>query len=287
MCRYIAYLGNPIVLEDIVYRPPNSLIHQSMDAMQSPTRINADGFGVGWYNPAVHPEPAVFKDTSPAWNNANLGSLAGKVASGCILAHVRAAQRFDPVNRANCHPFQNQRVLWMHNGDVPGRARLHRRVVEAADDEIVARIRGGTDSELSFALFLTHLKHPTTEPVPEQALVDAMRATIEQIVGWHEEDNDERHLVLNFCVTDGRRLVASRYARNVPESASLFYAAGGRYVCDPNEGCWMEPNGNGPADPSCVILASERLSLRAPWERVEEDHLVVIAENHEIEQQHL
>ena len=121
MCRYVSYLGAPIRFGDLVYKPANSLIHQAAEAMESRTRINADGFGVGWYNSSVHPEPAVFKDISPARNNANLRSLSDKVSSPCILAHVRSARRFDPVSRANCHPFQYGRLLWMHNGDVPGR----------------------------------------------------------------------------------------------------------------------------------------------------------------------
>ena len=47
MCRYAAYLGPPLVLSELIYKPTNSLVHQAKEAMQSSTRINADGFGVG------------------------------------------------------------------------------------------------------------------------------------------------------------------------------------------------------------------------------------------------
>ena len=68
MCRYAAYLGPELLLSELVYNPTNSLVHQATEAMQSLTRINADGFGVGWYAPQISPEPAVFKDTTTTWD---------------------------------------------------------------------------------------------------------------------------------------------------------------------------------------------------------------------------
>lgn len=273
MCRYVAYMGRPLRLEDLVYRPSNSLVHQASDAMESPTRINADGFGIGWYNPEIHAEPAVFKDVTPAWNNANLGSMAGKVASGCILAHVRAARRFDPVSRANCHPFQHQRLLWMHNGDIPGRGRLHRRVLEHSSDFLAARIRGNTDTELAFTLFLSYLKSPLDREFESTEMADALERTIIQLVAWHREDEDKRPLVLNFCVTDGRSLAASRYGRCVTDVPSLHYATGARYVCQDGL-CRMESPGDDGS--GCTILASERLSEENRWATVQPDQLVVV-----------
>jgi predicted glutamine amidotransferase len=232
MCRYLAYLGEPVRLADLIYGPANSLVHQASAAMESPTRINADGFGVGWYDTRQHPEPAVFKDLTPVWNNANLRSLSHRVASGCILAHVRAARRFDPVSRANCHPFQVGRLLWMHNGDIPGRGRLHRRVVALADDALVAKIEGNTDTELAFFLFLTLLQRETGGEYRTGDLALALRRTVQQLVRWHEEDGDDRVIALNFCVSDGTVLLASRYARGPVPAPSLHYGAGSRFVCE-------------------------------------------------------
>jgi predicted glutamine amidotransferase len=280
VCRYLAYLGSPLCLEELIYKPTNSLVHQASDAMETPTRINADGFGVGWYNPSVHPEPVVFKEVTPAWNNANLGSLAGKIASPCILAHVRAAQRYDPVTRDNCHPFQHHRLLWMHNGDIPGRGRLHRRVIRIADDNLVARIRGSTDTELAFTLFLSFLDPPLDREFSTDELTRALERTVHRLVDWHEEDGDARPLVLNICVTDGGSLVASRFSRFIDETPSLHYGTGARYVCVEGE-CHMEPI---KGEPGCVILASECLSGRGRWRTVEPGSLVVVRQDLTVEE---
>jgi hypothetical protein len=49
MCRWAAYTGAPIFLEEIISRPGHSLIHQSHCATQCHSAINADGFGIAWY----------------------------------------------------------------------------------------------------------------------------------------------------------------------------------------------------------------------------------------------
>lgn len=271
MCRYIAYLGEPLVLSDILYNPSNGLIHQASNAVESRTRINADGFGIGWYNPEVSREPAVFKDISPAWNNANLRSLAGAVASTCIMAHVRAAQRLDPISRANCHPFQSDGLLWMHNGDIPSRARLHRRVVNLASDELVARISGNTDTELAFVLFLTLLGEARFRQCTADDLADAMTRMTEQIVAWWREDTDDRPLVMNFCVANGESLVALRYALHAPEVPTLHYCHGSSFTCEDGV-CHIHSDG----EKRCAILASEVLSEGQQWETIDNGTMVVV-----------
>ena len=49
MCRFLAYLGEPILLEDLVCKPRHSLVRQSLRAVEAKTVTNGDGFGVGWY----------------------------------------------------------------------------------------------------------------------------------------------------------------------------------------------------------------------------------------------
>ncbi|NIM61086.1 MAG: class II glutamine amidotransferase [Acidobacteria bacterium] len=275
MCRYVAYLGGPLYLRDLVYEPANSLINQASDALESRTRINADGFGLGWYCRDHGAKPAVFKEITPAWSNANLHSLADCISSKCIVAHVRAATGRDPVSRSNCHPFRHGPLLWMHNGDIPGRGRLFRNVVSAADDDLVARIRGNTDSELAFVLFCTRLPSRVGLTFSPDELVVAMEKTIRKIAEWQAKAGDRRPLALNFCVTNGRSLVATRFARGDVTPPTLHYCTGGRFVCE-NGMCRVEERSH---DSRCVIIASERLSEDPRWVTVERDSVVVVGED--------
>ena len=259
MCRYAAYLGPELLLSELVYNPTNSLVHQATEAMQSLARINADGFGLGWYARGISPEPAVFKDTRPVWNNHNLSSSADKIYSTCIFGHVRRAKSFDPVTRENCHPFQRGRLLWMHNGDIPGRARLTRKVAEIADDVLIAKIRGNTDSELAFTIFLNHLPDPLHRDPTTGEMAAAMERTVQRLTEWHEESGSEDPLETNFCVTDGESLVASRYAlSNKPKPSLHLY------------------QGNNDKSERRVLIASEPLTFGKEWHEVPESSLVVV-----------
>ena len=75
MCRFIAYLGKPIFLDELIAKPRHSLLRQSLRAEEAKTVTNGDGFGIGWYG--ERPEPAVYREVMPAWSDDNLMSLAG------------------------------------------------------------------------------------------------------------------------------------------------------------------------------------------------------------------
>ena len=117
MCRWLGYSGDPILLEDVLFKPKNSLIDQSMSSKSAETPTNADGFGVGWYG--NRPTPGLFRSIRPAWNDFNLRDLAAQVASPLFLAHVRATS-LATVQETNCHPFRYGKWLFVHNGEVDG-----------------------------------------------------------------------------------------------------------------------------------------------------------------------
>jgi glutamine amidotransferase len=103
MCRWLAYQGNPIYLDQLVYQPEHSLVHQSIEARKAVTRVNADGFGLGWYT--ERSTPGQFHEVLPAWSDENLRSLAHHTArkfhaeivtrlfwiNGCFCITVRLA----------------------------------------------------------------------------------------------------------------------------------------------------------------------------------------------------
>jgi len=113
MCRWLAYSGSPVLLEELLYGPKHSLIVQSLHSQLGAEETNGDGFGIGWYG--AQSAPAVFHITEPAWNDRNLRELAGHINSGVVFAHVRASTG-SPVQQTNCHPFRHGQWLWMHNG---------------------------------------------------------------------------------------------------------------------------------------------------------------------------
>ena len=201
MCRWAAYLGDEVFLEDIVTAPCHSLIAQSHHALEAKTPTNGDGFGVAWYG--TRPEPGLYRDILPAWSDPNLKSLCRQIRSGLFLAHVRAATG-GATSRANCHPFVAGRWSFMHNGQIGGFERIRRCLEGALDDTLYDQMEGTTDSELLFMLALQEgLDHD-----PHAALARAAGRVLEAC----GRAGIAPALKLTAAFADGEALHAVRYS---------------------------------------------------------------------------
>jgi len=85
--------------------------------MQRHGTVNADGFGIGWYDPESG-EPVRYRRAVPIWADANLPGLARVARSHCLLAAVRSATAGMPVEETATAPFAAGRWLLSHNGRV-------------------------------------------------------------------------------------------------------------------------------------------------------------------------
>ncbi|CAG8565170.1 8464_t:CDS:2, partial [Diversispora eburnea] len=197
MCRLLVYKGkHPIQLAQLLTRPAHSIINQSFDSrLRLDTgQINGDGFGVDKNEKST---PCIFTSVTPAWNNQNLTRLAEKIKSSLVFAHVRASTA-GVLSETNCHPWQYERLMWMHNGDISNFNKL--------DDP-----KNG------------HFDHTT--------LKDAMLKTIGLLNTWAIEEGIDEPSLLNFAVTDGQSVICTRYiSSKTEEAASLYFSSGTSFV---------------------------------------------------------
>jgi predicted glutamine amidotransferase len=277
MCRFVLYLGEPVVLETLLFRPINSLVNQSYDAEERDP-LNGDGFGVAWYAPEIAPEPAVFKSATPAWSNRNLMHLGRVTSSQCVLAHVRAAMPGLTVSENNCHPFAHGNFAFVHNGDVGQFHAVRRALLTALSDESFRIIHGETDSEHLFGLFLD-IWRTINGKDPLLAMAEALEQTIRHTVGLLEQKGITADSQFNIAIADGKRAVATRCgigdARKLP---TLYWHQGRRYVFE-NGACHML---DFDVRSDTVIIASEPLSDDPGWEPLEPNSMILVGEDHEI-----
>ena len=254
MCRWAAYRGEPIFLEELVSSPAHSLIEQSHCATKAKTATNADGFGIAWYGD--RPEPGRFRDVLPAWSDCNLKSLAHHVRSPLFLAHVRAATH-GATRRDNCHPFVKDTWSFMHNGQIEHFDKIRRRMESMLDDAHFHARAGSTDSELLFLLAL------------QFGLAERPLAAMSDAVGFVEHVSREvtgtGQVKFTAAFSDGKTLYAVRYASD-GQAPTLFAApvgsAGGYcLVSEPlndDKDAWVEiPAG------SAVIVGEDGLDAAA------------------------
>jgi glutamine amidotransferase len=131
------------------------------------------------------------------------------------MVHVRAAIG-SPVQQSNCHPFRHDRWLFVHNGFIAGFKELRRDLMLAVDPGLFGDFAGSTDTEVVFALALTH----GLEEGPIDALARTV-ALIERTAGRHGVPDPVQG---SFGCSDGESLWAVRYASG-GGARSLFASA--------------------------------------------------------------
>jgi predicted glutamine amidotransferase len=201
MCRWMAWLGQPILLDELLFKTPHGIVDQSLHAREGAETTNGDGFGVGWYG--IGDGPGVFRGLSPAWSDSNLRHIASHIESPLFMVHVRAAIG-SPVQELNCHPFKHDRWLFVHNGYINRFGEMRRDAMLTLDPGLFAGVEGTTDSEVVFNLALTF----GLEDDP----IGAMERTIGFLESLAAERGIEEPVQGSFGISDGETLWAIRYA---------------------------------------------------------------------------
>lgn len=257
MCRLLGYLGKSIPLEQLLYKPEHSLIVQSYQPQEMTAGIlNADGFGLGWFDAKKEANPYLYKNILPIWNDINLPHLSRCVESNCVLSYIRSATPPLAVDLSNCQPFTKEKLLFIHNGFINHfRKTLYRPIRNLLSDESYQFIHGTTDSEHIFALMINELQIN-----PEIDLKTALKNTLIKLSQLAKSKHT--YFSANIIVSDGKQLIAARYANRKPVP-SLY---------------WLE---NDSRYSDSVIVASEPL-FQGDWKAFPENSIIEIKANLEV-----
>ncbi len=249
MCRHLAYLGPPLPLRSLLLDPPHSLVEQAVVPRELVyARVNADGFGFGWFDSTG--EARHYRRADPIWQDPNLETLASELAQPLWVAAVRSATPGFGGDTTNAQPFAQDGLVYSHNGLISDfRPKIRRQIQNILAPETEAGILGTTDSEYLFALV-------------RQFLADDENATLEGALGeafstlesWLERET----ALLNVILSDGRRVIASRHAVNT-SCPSLYYTTDDEFF----------PEGS-------VTVASEPLTDPERWRAVPSGHILIL-----------
>jgi gamma-glutamyl hercynylcysteine S-oxide hydrolase len=179
MCRHLAWLGEPCSVASLVLDPPYGLLVQSYSPRrQKHGLMNADGWGVGFYDTGVARR---WRSAAPMWGDTSFASVAPALTSGCILAAVRSATIGMPIEPSASAPFTDGQWLLSHNG-----------LVDRAVLPLSPKAESTVDSALLAALIF------------ERGL-DALGDTIAEVAA---ADPNAR---LNILAANGTRLLATTW----------------------------------------------------------------------------
>lgn len=234
MCRHLAYLGPSRSLSSLLYVPERSLELQSWKPRyQREGAMNADGWGVGWWDRSVRPEPARYRTAAPMWTDRSFRSVADLTHASAIVAAVRSATPPSPIVDTGNAPFTHGPWLFSLNGFVTGfRSGVGEQLRRTITPERASVIDGSSDSEVLFALVLDRLA-AGDKPADALAQVTAL------VLGMTDGK-------LNLLLSDGEEITATACGNSLFVLAGDGLAAGG------------------------VVVASEPLDDHSGWSAIPE-----------------
>jgi glutamine amidotransferase len=291
ICRFAAYLGEPVMLGDLLYEPDGALVRQAVDA-ELMSLLNLGGFGLAAWD-AASPEPAMpltYRVPSIPNFDRNLRSLASKLRVSALVAHVRGVvyDSSEAVGLQNVHPFYfgGASFALAQNGDLYDFGMMRYDLVDRIDPRLLRLIEGTTDTEWVYALILSQLP----DPFSRIGAADAARAVTTALEILREARRGRglaTQSPVNLVLTDGSWMLATRYAFDYgwyPEDRSFFarerehdftslwYSVGGPFGRRDDGTFGMEPGSL-----TSVVVASEPLTKStAGWIEAPEYSMLVL-----------
>ena len=275
VCRILAYIGEPLSVQSLLFDTDNSLVRQSYSPRMMNTFLNLAGFGMKAWDPrSLRPDdPFTYRATTLPSFDRNLRSISSKLAPTCLVAHVRGVTYSGEavVADTNLHPFHfaGARVVLAHNGHLRQFARMRYSLLEHVRPELARASRerptrsGSTRWSCLSSTIPTGSRMSASSPMRPPA----PSASCARVRAAHGIDTSSP---VNLCVSTGQALVATRisfdYGWYPPEDemletdlpfVSLWYAIGGEYT--ESDGGWHMTAGTGPFADHRVRAAHDRL----------------------------
>ncbi len=166
------------------------------------------GWGIGFYQSG---EVLMRRRPIDEHETIDVATNAADVRGDVVLGHVRSAT-VGTMRTENTHPFRYRQWLFAQTGTLPVFADARDRLLSAVPEFLRSGIRGDTDAEVTFYIFLSflhdHAQLSDGHVVEPSFVRDALRSTLALVDGMAAEFGAEPGR-LNIAVTDGENMVLS------------------------------------------------------------------------------
>jgi glutamine amidotransferase len=183
------------------------------DALRVRARGQPLGWGVGFYQAG---EVLMRRRPIDDRDEIDLAQLCADVRADVVLGHVRYAT-VGTLRTENTHPFRYRQWLFAQTGTVGQFDAIRDRLLASVPEFLRGGIRGETDAEIVFHVFLSFLHDAgrLNDLVVEPAVVrDAIRSSIAVVDGMAAEVGGGPGSI-NLAVTNGEYMVAAHRAQKM------------------------------------------------------------------------
>jgi predicted glutamine amidotransferase len=199
MARLFGLIGNR---PDLVGR----VLDLESEALVAPTRGSPLGWGIGFYQGGE-----VLMRRRPIDDREEIqpAKLAADVKADVLIGHVRSAT-VGALRTENTHPFRYRQWLFAQTGTLAHFDAIRERLLSSVPEFLRGNVRGETDSEIVFHVFLSFLHdaglldNPSVTP---GAALEALRSSQAVIQGMAAEVGDVSEGT-NLLVSNGEMIIA-------------------------------------------------------------------------------
>jgi predicted glutamine amidotransferase len=229
------------------------------------------GWGIGFYQAG---EVLLRRRPIDERTIIDLAEAAANVRTDVMIGHVRRAT-VGPLRTENTHPFRYRSWLFAQTGTIVGFERLRDRLLESQPEFLRRNIRGDTDSEMFFYLFLSFLHdagHLNDAHVAPEHVATAVRASISLVDRLSAEEGHPENRG-DILVTNGEHMLA------VHRNGTLAYRVlRGRQDVEELLGHESIRQARIPSIDSThfTVVASELETIPAGWTLVESPRIVTL-----------
>ena len=218
MCRFAAYLGEPVLLEDLLYEPDGALVRQAVDA-ELMSLLNLGGFGLAAWDAGLartrrgrSPTGCRRSPTSTATCARSQRKLQGRPrwSRTCAASSTTASEAVGAAERAPV-PVRG-RELRARPERRPLRLRAHalRPASSTSIRACCGMIEGTTDTEWVYALVLSRLRTRSRRSDPRTRRAPSGRRS--RSSARRARRGIATQSPVNLVLTDGSWMLATRYA---------------------------------------------------------------------------
>lgn len=164
------------------------------------------GWGIGFYQSG---EVLLRRRPLDEREVIDLAEAAENVRTDALIGHVRRAS-VGTLRTENTHPFRYRMWLFAQTGTIGGFSRLRERLLASQPEFLRRNVRGDTDSELFFYLFLSFLHdagHLDEAHVAPEHVATALRASISLVDRLSAEEGHGENRG-DLLITNGEHMIA-------------------------------------------------------------------------------
>lgn len=208
MCRLLAMSGKINPQKSTLILEKFQRLAEYGKTQRGATKGHKDGWGIAYYNNKKL--AGSIKDTSSALDNKKYSrfvQLLAKKNPNLIMAHLRKAS-VGKKSIPNTQPFMLENFAFVHNGTLRNSKNI------SLSNKYIKKINGDTDSEKLFFYFLDSLK--TKSYLCKKIIQRSMKFV----------KNNFNYSALNFILSDGVNIYASREAKILASYYSLYFGQG-------------------------------------------------------------